>query len=667
MLTGPESGSPSGMEPGGPLSPESNIPREFREYSERSSSALPMPGTDLIEQLQSIEVGESGEVEQLRRVVQEALAFREGLVSGVGGEVYSFDPTERTDKQKIALDKQKVALLENMFTSVEASTARPYVAYLDIAIDEAIEGRIRRAQSYRNDPDKWRQGEARKYETLNRRLIKSGRGPIDQEEITGLISANERELVNEYLAIPKLAGLKNHVHARRVFDTAFIHRMQTCEDPGRASKLGIELTTVTPDGGHWIGLLQGEARGEFGQDVNSALEEMVKFALPDDTVRTLQLEPIPPEVRKYVPQNVYATGFDNATEFGVWLKHLLTKSNGRMDVVWGAWRLMLTMEVADTLGEDVNKDKNTWMLAAPPIGNALMTFLAHLEKKRTIELGLDKDKRRVQVDRYVSHGGLPMSFDMIPNLCEDFLHNSEVDFDKSYRDSYRQAAENMARNLPADGGGKNDKLRQTIREWLEGRKDKLKGVSLWNLWLYGRLSLADSKFPWFMTEQETKDNEPGELPLGSFGGWLLRRFRAGPEGVLKDIRSRPSARDLADPDFFASRLRNWGKVLGVVKNLNPEEKGYLKPEENPRAWWVMGLVRYHLGGTKTDSPITKNDPERDYRTLSRSEEVLKKKTAAETRGSGTTGDIFHNAYICGFLRQEDIAWIKEQLGIMETA
>ena len=123
---------------------------------------------------------------------------------------------------------------------------------------------------------------------------------------------------------------------------------------------------------------------------------------------------------------------------------------------------------------------------------------------------------------------------------------------------------------------------------------------------------------------------------------------------------------MGDPDFFTIRARNWGKVFGAVKNIKPDEDGYLKPEDNPRAWWVMGIIRYHQTGRDIKAPITNNDPERDYRTTQRSESVVEKKPAVETRDP-VTGDIFHNAFICGFLREEDINWIKQQLGIIQYA
>src|SRR3990170_7852055 len=114
MLQGPEAGSPGEGLPGGSHPVEGGIPKEFREYSERSSQALPMPGPELLDQLTMAELGENGEVDELKEAIEEALAFREGLVHGASGEVYRFDP-------KNTEHVHRIALVSNMFTTVETS------------------------------------------------------------------------------------------------------------------------------------------------------------------------------------------------------------------------------------------------------------------------------------------------------------------------------------------------------------------------------------------------------------------------------------------------------------------------------------------------------------------------------------------------------------------
>lgn len=635
----PEGASPLPLGPGGPEgSPQ--IPRETREYYERFG-VLPVGGPDIIEDLQSVEIGEEGDISELEDVVNRALAYREGLTIGFTGEAYRFDPKETT-----ASNRQKIALLENLFYTIEGATARPLGAgYVDIAIDEAVDGRIRKAQAWRRDPEKFQRRLERRLETL------------DAETRIRRIAQELDRVGKEYLATPKLLELKNHIHARRIFDTAFTHRMQTCEDPVRAAKLGIEFATVTPDGSHWIGIFRGEQETEFGQAVNGVFEEMVKFALPDDVIRRLKMTPIPQEIRSQVPQHIYAKGFENATMFATWLNHLLTKSGGRMDVVWNAWKLALTLEVPDRLGE--TREKGKWILAAPPIGNALMTFLAHLEKKRTIEYGLGAaNAERIQIEKFVSHSGLPMSLDKIPNLCEDYLNYSEIEFDRTNLNTMRAPLLNMASLLPRRGDSdynqKYEKLREGIQNWLRGKSDKVT-VSLWDLWLYGRLSFASRNFPWFLTDQLNSAASPGELPPGSFGNWYLTRYRANgtDRSVLADIRSRPPLQDLGDPDYFASRLRNWTKVLGTTK---PD----VRPEDNPRAWWLAGILEYHFGKAGKNAPIVREEPFRDYRTLTANQEVERRSEALA--GTVGTGDILHNAKVTGFIREVDEVWIKKKLG-----
>lgn len=647
------------------------IPEEARIFGEQTG-LYPMEGKDLVELITEAEVGEGGDVSEIADVLRQAFAFREGLVFGPEGEnIYDLkDPAE-------------LVYLHNLFTTVEGSTARPNVFYLDAAIKEALGRRVREAERWHRNEERWEKRLRRRFEKLT---------SLSREKINGAIEQERLVMKNTYEAVPKLLELQNHGEARGVVDQAFIQRMGTCEDPGSASGLLNHdrryQPPVTPDKGHWSAFFQGEKEGEFGYEVNKVFWEIVKFGLKDETMERLGLEPIPPEIRKErVRSSIYADGFDSIPAFHDWLSHLLVTANKRMDIVWSAWKLAMTWEITSELGITVDEEKREYKVAIPPIGNALLTWTAHTEEKRATEFGLTIDKERLedQVGKYVAHSGLPMSLGKFPPLCRSFLHNSQVKLKKT--DLPDWVWENLKNRLPKPGDPTRNSdyedddrgerynhriLRQGLDpETGKPKEDKIK-ISLWDLGLYGGLSFAhreikegrDIKFPWFSTEEIEPDETPGELTAGSFSGWLLKRSRCLGErgGVLNDIRLRPDIRDLADPDFFASRVRTWDKVLGAVKDVPSSHKNYLPPEKNPRAWWVASLIWYHVSGTKTKSRLTTNEPLRDYRTLSRQQELSRKGEAAEAK-MPTIGDVFRHARICGFLKKEDIDWIISNLSI----
>lgn len=640
----------------GRLTPES-LSAQQREYFERAGG-LPIGGERIIRKLRTVEVGEGGDTSKLEKVLFEALAFREGLEFGSKGPQYMFEPvvSNRTG-QEVVEDPPKVGWLQSYFLTVENSTRKSSgVPYIDSAIDIAINDRIQRASDWRNDPGEWR--EDREVE-----LKLQGR---DEKQTREIIEHEEQRLGNEYVAIPKLVELALHVQTRKVFDTAFTHRMMTCEDPASAAKLGIEIRSSTPDGQHWKSLFTGPEEGQFGFELNKVFEEIVKFGLEDDVIKALDMEPIPGDVEKFVPKDIYVKSFGDATAFGVWANHLLSKADGWMDVVSMAWRIGLVTETIDTLGE--SKSEGRWALSFPPIGNSLMTFLGHLPQKREVEL------HPKGVEKFISHSGLPISLqkwkdkegdlrDAIPDLCRGYFHESTVEFDKNRLDDEKWVGTvgRLLKNLPQKGRSDYDpsyrKLKADIEATKRGELDsqgkplKVK-IPLWDIWLYGRMSMADPDFPWHATDQPNTEAAPGELAPGSFGNWQLKRFRSF--SVLGDIRSRPSLQELGDPDFFVAKLRNWTKVLGNIGGDEP-------PEANPRAWWVLGVLHYHQGGGGK-TKIEKESSESSFR-IRDAKQSLDWSPRGHAERNVSAGDVLYNAMNCGFLREIDAKWINKKLDV----
>jgi len=542
------------------------LPLEERLRSERERAFLyPIEGEDLITEIQTVEP------KRFPQVVQEALAFREGLPFSLRD--YDLNNPE------VLLD------LQNRFTSVEAAIERPSPWYLDTAVKERIRREIR---------------------SIKQRSYQEQRSLTTEEKNT----------------ITQLMKLNNHWEGRKTIDAAFIQRMLACEDAETVAALLARAPdyrpSVKPDKGHWQGALQDE----FGEKVDRVLREIVRMGMSPEDLAKVRLTPI-----KDVPEAVYATGFTDTKTFKKWLSHLLETVGGRLDIVWFAWRLALLWEIPAQIGAKEDKQGKI-KLADPPIGNDLHTWITHLEKKRASEWGVDARGKRMRESKYLSHVGYPLSLGKIGPLCESFLREAKVEF--------------------PTGSGEQ--------------------VSLWQLWweknmkVGGNFEKDRNILPWALTELQPRGLDTEELPLGSFGFWLLTRSRAFK--VSEDIRSRPSLNELSNPDFFASRLRNWEKVLGTYEDKAKKLNRQLNPNENPRTWWVAGLLMAHHVEANKKIPLVKESPdELAYRSYFPGEIWSTVQKGQMGGRSPSIWEILNHAYQCGFLRKVDIDWLVTKLNL----
>ena len=632
-----------------------NKPGDYERMMGDRAGAYPIGGADIVELLLEAELGE-GEKEQstieLKSALRETLAYQEGLI--LGPEEQSYDLS----------DKASINLLQNMFLTVEGAMDRPQTPYLEPALDGAISRRIREAIRYASAPDKWRLKIGNKFKKINRTRKMSGIEELTDAEIGQYyIEPEQLQLERSTKALPILRELEAHTQARQIIDKAFLQRMATCEDPEGAGDMGKRFgLVITPDKTHWQSLFQ---YGEWGSKVNSVFWEIVELGLPDDKGKSL-----------------YAGGFEEKSQFKEWISKLITKADGDIDAVWTAWRLALMWEVPNEIGVSL-EDGEQWSVAFPPIGNALMSWTSHLEEKRRIEFGLTKNGKvlKGRADRFVSHSGLPMSIDKFPPLCKSFLHETTIEYTAGdvRKEKNKEMFLKILGEIPQKPGAdyfrnmhgtaaeyeltRMKELRKGIDDVLNRNGNGEVELSLWDIGYFGKLSFSSEIFPWEAAEKQAAEEEKGEIGSGSFGDWLLKRARS--QSILdKSIKLRPPLNELADPDFFTSKVRNWVKVWGILATKDSKKDPYIEPEKNPRAWWVAGLIWYHRAGIGFSSRMTSGENSfRDYRTHSRQQDWDREKAGSTTTKKVPLGDILHHAEMCGFLRKEDSEWLNRSLNI----
>ena len=552
-------------------------------------------GGMVIEGKDLIKEVKEAKLENLPEVLEQALSFKEGLI--FGSDDYNLDSSETR------------LYLMNLFTSSESANKRPNSPYLDSAIKERVRSGVRK---------------------IKKRYKKEGRSWNEFEE-------KDR---NE---IKQLMSLENHVEGRAIIDETFIQRMKTPETADNCAELVNKtpegFLSVKPDKGHWQAFLQGE----FGLGVDKVLRRIVEMK---------DVNKLPKDIQKIdnqdgIDNNIYAEGFKSDKIFGFWLKDLLKEADQKMDVVWAAWRLALIWEIPATIGigkkkMDIDKDKGlyteVWNFADPPIGNDLINWTAHLENKRATEFGYDTHGKRLPgvYWKHITHTGYPVSLGHIcpegkKQLCESFLHESKVEM-------YEQG---------------------------RSGREKGKKYSLWKLWWEKGYKLGGDFdktveernyeiLPWASTELQPHGLDTDELGAGSFGMWLLNRARA--HGIQKLVRSRPSLRDVSDPDFFAQNVRNWNKVLGTAGNNIP-------PEENPRTWWVAGILIHSHIDRADKIPLIKDNLDFSYKANIYNEQWGTDYIGIENSRKTAVNEILNNAFQCGFLRKKDIDWLHNSLNI----
>lgn len=554
----------SGEGPPVPTSPTSGPmgPESFG-YPERGEAFLyPVEGKQLIKEIQEAEG-----ISRLETAIHEGLAFREGLSFG----------TEQYD-----LEQPAVLLdLQTRFTSKEGMLERPGSWYIDAAIREKIGDRVREIKS---------------------KAKSEGRGLDDMEK---------RE-------ITRLMELEGQREGRKVVDTAFLQRTQTCEaaaaaaalvDPGRAPDGRLP---VAPDAGHWMGALSGR----FGELTDVGLRMIVQMGMNKEELAKVDLKPI-----EDVPDTVYTTGFTDSALFKRWLGHVLEATEGRMDAAWMAWRLALTWQLPTQIGAKTVKD--AMKFPDPAIGDDLSVWAMWFTLKQIVELGYDQNMVRTRPAKYFTHTGHPLTINHLRNirhgeqgvLVKSFLHEAVVEY-----------------------GGKK--------------------VSFWELWwekkmkIGGNFSEDKNILPYALTEAQPRGQDTDELPPGSYGFWLLQRMRA--YLISKFLRSFRGLKDMVDPTFYANQIRTFEKVLGVVDDD-------MEPEENYRYWISLADVIWHYPQGRDDAyrVLRGKIPEYALRVSAANDVLSAAGRGSEKVATVSLADSLRMQYQCGWLRKKDIEKLLE--------
>lgn len=500
----------------------------------RGTNVYTIPGEDLIRAVKEAEP-DNGDIGEIIREVQRAMAFTEGLESDIYTSEY-----------------QNILDLQDMFTTVEGSIERPSASYLEAAIEEKLRRPLREATEMRRNP-RWDQQKRRQleeqYRTHNTSRIMEARPPIPQEQITVLVDnaiATERQRLERYdRNREQLQAMEAHFDARRTFDRAFRQRQEQCENADGQGDLASKYPRPeTPDKGQLEAFFKIDQ--EFGDAVDATMRAIVG-------VSHGQFE------GQGIPANIYVTGFKTTEQFQTWYEQMARAAGGRMDVLWNAWKMTLFMELLTDKGIRV-KENQEWEFASPPFMSSLMAGIRYTDQQRATEYGWDSREQRIPTKPYkaIEKSGHPLSIGRIGKLCEDYLHETKVKV-----------------------GGEDTSLFDIW--WGNGRPPEQGGTGM---------RLSDEDFPW--AAQGGGGQIAGEVEPGSIGGWFLKRNRANKAKKL--VTSIPKLQEIASLEWW-EKLRDYDKAKIIKPNIN--QQVYDPSLSNPFAWWLAGVLYYYSPNADT--------------------------------------------------------------------
>lgn len=590
-------------------SPEAGAPQPSMETPSAETPYYPWALRDK-RFLHKVDIAEG---RNLPPAIKEALAWKEGLQLGEKG--YDLD------------DPGTITYLLNKFTTAESAMDRPTTTNLDAAIGN-------------------------KLDTLYLDIVDRAQTP------DGKFAFSSEQLEN----MATVTSLISWVEARHLLDMTFIERMMMCSSEDNAAELAMGVgkggrQPTTPDKGHWKALfgsrkiegsIETSPEALFGDKVDLVLRGIMACGVKDVDIPVKTKEKLGSSLpdKTKIPVDIYAVGFKTET-FKNWMQYLLTLSKGDMGAVWTAWRLALTWELTSECAYTTETSKpqgrgeiKEHKIGTSPIVNTLFVWVRWFNEKRAIEYGYQSDNktRDVHYNKNIEHCGNPLSIGELPKdgLCRDFLHETKFEL-------------------------------ATIDE----KTGKNKTKTLWDKWWQDGVSLAgdivklangtfvEDKFPWVLTEKGAVGADPGaeETGSGAYVSWLFKRRRAFK--VHKCFRDAGdiSLADIAKPDFFAEKVRDWSMLCKVYENT--------PPNQNVLALYVRDLlVAHHWEPILSRVPAIKAKPEANYRpTVAFRERFEQQEGAGQDSKSIGVYDILRNARECGFLRDTDINWIIDQLGL----
>lgn len=342
------------------------------------------------------------------------------------------------------------------------------------------------------------------------------------------------------------------IETRRVFFEVFFQRRKTCTDEGAASTIFLSpehAILTTPKVEILANLPENkEGQEKLGVLIDRGLRQLARVLMEEAEDEEGKIHNI--FVR---PERFTATDFKRIVRF---MADETKGTQGDLSAVCLALRLACVWELTTKFGlrwgrvEYKGQEVERPYFGDPSWTSDLLKEM-HLEAKRSLEDGsVEGERKGVRVrfrgGRYSA--GPEVTLGRYPDLITDYLHFAEV----------------------------------------KDPEDPEKKVSLWELWWARGTPLA--KLPWRKVEEEKEVvPETSEvISTYSFDGWLYQRWRAG--NVYKAIlATEVSIRFLED----SKGLGSWEKLVKDFDKCFGERKKGMKPMDDPRTWFCIGVIMDH--------------------------------------------------------------------------
>ncbi|KKQ84633.1 MAG: hypothetical protein UT06_C0002G0001 [Candidatus Woesebacteria bacterium GW2011_GWA1_38_8] len=625
----------NGQEQQGAQQEQQLTPELLRQMDTRELYTVP-GGIRIVEFREALH---SGDTKKIQSSLEKSLAWIEGVTNGIDAKNYGiYEFTEHTD------DDREIVDLKNMFESVETSIDRPNAQYLTMAIEDALETTIEKAQVYRDNSavyvEIFKSSRKQYYQNLNDYYKKRNEEEhmLPPETIEAYVTAEANEEKSRMDTLSKslkdIKGLRHHYDARtKVFEPLFVFSQRTCEDES-----------------DWMELSKRSPKPDKVKNDGSEISD---------------------------GYDVYTNGFRTTVEFVSWAKAILPYTNiggvERIDVLFAAWKQATIKGTLSRLSWGVKETQTgsgvyEYNFGNPPFSNDIRGKLIHSDKYRAKEWGWcanNSNGEIVDLDEWVLRDKVGR---VLKRMTEQD-YQSYVQYAQNHRTKPYKAISNSGHPLSIGRIGKvldDYESYTTIRledfkytDADESSKELPDGkYSLHDLvYRYG-ISRSSPDFPWSATEIKTGKEAAGEPPHNTWGAYHLNTIR-GEDIRTASQRLGPHIREIADANrmtsgyFESSTMRNWEKV----KKLLPGQLVNGVPK-NPFAWKLLGDLRAGVREKYTPDWMV---GEIGYRTMDNQNKINNTKVGESASGAMSISDILSNAMRIGVISTAESNWIYKQL------
>lgn len=604
-----------------------------------------------------LEAMASGDVERIRKTVEEGEAYAEGLYLGANAERYDLSD------DNVFLD------VKDRFTSAGNSADRRDHTMLVRHMRDKLTNLAKDIGDYRLEREEWETEKRKEFTERRRSEAVARKLSISTTELNQIVENDlrfERARMEQLSAQEgTLVGLSLHVAARQEFDEVFRLRQQTAFSAENHISIiqnprDREGNPITIETGDWKAVYQANSN----KDPETGKQRISKFG---DRVSVVEKEII----RKgQENRRLYVSDIMDDKEFKKWMEELLplTAIDGkqRMDVLWTAWKMCLLKEEISRIAWYVDEDGQYAFSNNPVLTSDMGKVLQHSSKAQADEFGMDallNEREAVDMDteEVLDRRTMRVVRKMTSQDKENYFRR-QTERQKASPETHKLSHSGHPLTLLRGWGqlGKAYQHRTNIEGWTgPDSNQRPEKKTLYQIWYEDDLSFADPRFPWQNPDRSVGDAGDDRVPPGSVSGWGLE-LKRGLSVRNNFVLKLPQPQDLGRQWFESIR------DITKIKRVKPDQNfrgGKVREgsfPENPMASLAAAYL-YYLS-------VNRQPYKDDIRGFMYQGFAGKLGTRYpnEPLAGVTDGDFIANMYKFGLVSQGEAEWLMINFTLLDN-